>query len=393
MSWSTPEDFAAQVARLWERGRLLQEPAQGGTSFPLPLRMKCPTVAEVSDRFEDVRRWIRAVEDGSKTRRGFGYELQWQERDYRSVGRNRLPVGAVIPTRDDALRLAHKRRDAERFAEVVAMTAATCPTLTSWLATKPLVALAAAEEWEKILAVVAAFCLNPRPDVYLRQLDIDGIDTKFIEARRPLLNELLSVAMPAGTIDSDADSFEQRYGLRKKPPMIRFRTLDPRHRVGGFSDLTVPVAELSERHPNAARVFITENEVDALAFPDVADALIIFGLGYALERLDPLVEWLRHTALVYWGDIDTHGFAMLDRLRSRLPQARSLLMDEATLLEHRRLWVREDTPHRGNLSRLYPDEQTVFDALMNNRFGDRVRLEQERIAFGWVTRAIAAVSR
>ncbi len=41
------------------------------------------------------------------------------------------------------------------------------------------------------------------------------------------------------------------------------------------------------------------------------------------------------------GDIDTYGFAMLDRLRSYHPHIRSLLMDEATLLQHRPLWGRE----------------------------------------------------
>ena len=38
--------------------------------------------------------------------------------------------------------------------------------------------------------------------------------------------------------------------------------------------------------------------------------------------------------LVYWGDLDTHGFAILNRLRECFPHARSMLMDRATLLAH-----------------------------------------------------------
>jgi hypothetical protein len=360
--------------------------------FPLPLRLKRPTAADVSGRFEDVRQWIRALDDGSKARRGFGYEIQWEEREYRSLGRNRVPSAAIVPTREDALRLVHKKRDAERFAQIAEATAASCPELRAWLVRKPLVALEHAHEWEQFLTVVSWFRTHPRPGVYLRQVDIEGIDTKFIETHRPLLSELLSVALPADAIDgSTKQSFERRYGLLTKPQTVRFRLLDERHRIAGFSDLAVPVGEFAALRPGVERVFITENEVNALAFPEIPGALIIFGLGYAVDRLDD-VHWLRDKTIHYWGDIDTHGFAMLDRLRARFPQASSLLMDHATLMEHQRLWVREETPHKGSLSRLTPSEREVFQALQGNRLGDHVRLEQERIRFGWATRAIARVT-
>jgi hypothetical protein len=42
--------------------------------------------------------------------------------------------------------------------------------------------------------------------------------------------------------------------------------------------------------------------------------------------------------ILYWGDIDTHGFAILDRLRTGMPHMRSLMMDQATLQAHRSLW-------------------------------------------------------
>ena len=49
------------------------------------------------------------------------------------------------------------------------------------------------------------------------------------------------------------------------------------------------------------------------------------------------------------GDIDTHGFAILDRLRAWLPQTRSVLMDRDTLLAHRDRWVTEDRPAKSAL--------------------------------------------
>jgi hypothetical protein len=113
----------------------------------------------------------------------------------------------------------------------------------------------------------------------------------------------------------------------------------------------------------------------------MAAGAVIFGLGYSLDVLSG-AAWMRNCEIYYWGDIDTHGFAMLNRLRTRFPQVRSILMDHDTLLSHRSLWVQEDKPFRGTLLTLNPDERALFDALVRNQHGDRIRLEQERIPFG-----------
>jgi hypothetical protein len=140
------------------------------------------------------------------------------------------------------------------------------------------------------------------------------------------------------------------------------------------------------------RVFITENEINGLAFPSVPGSLVIFGLGYGLDRLSE-VRWLHRRALHYWGDIDTYGFHILDRLRALFPDAQSFLMDRETLLGHAPLWVRESSPYDGELPRLTSTERALYDDLRHNRLGERVRLEQERIPYGWVQRALGECER
>jgi hypothetical protein len=71
--------------------------------------------------------------------------------------------------------------------------------------------------------------------------------------------------------------------------------------------------------------------------------------------LEPL-GWLAGLDLVYWGDIDTHGFTILDRLRRLFPHARSMLMDRGTLLAHRTQWVTEPNPSAGPLNLLDAEE-------------------------------------
>ena len=74
-----------------------------------------------------------------------------------------------------------------------------------------------------------------------------------------------------------------------------------------------------------------------------------------------------------------------------LPQAQSLLMDRATLLAHADHWGEEPAPVSRDLARLTDEERSLFDDLRDNRFKPRLRLEQERVGFGWVRAALEAL--
>jgi hypothetical protein len=377
--WTTPADLRRQVQRHWDSGRLLA----AGVAFPLELRLKGPDTRALSDRFDEVRHWIRELERESRHR------IEWREVNHRLLGRNQVPVRIVVPGEREALELIGKTEDAARFRSLAAVTLAKLPELGAWLARRPLVALQSAADWDRILAVLLWFREHPRSGLYLRQLDIAGVDTKFIETRKPLLSELLDAVLKPET---DNRNFEQRYGLASKPSQIRFRILDRHLAMQGLTDLAVPAREFAGLDLPVKRVFITENEINGLAFPDVPGSLVIFGLGYGLDRLSE-VRWLHERALHYWGDIDTYGFHILDRLRVLFPDVQSLLMDRRTLLAHEPLWVRESTSFNAELPRLNAAEYELYDDLRQNRLGERVRLEQERIPYGWLQRALGSMLR
>lgn len=360
--------------------------------FPLRLRVKHPTGGEIANDYGVVRDWIQGLRNGSRTQHGYGYELDWQEVRNRVHGANRLPVGAFIPSAEDAFRLIGRTSEVKRFSSIVEMTRAQEPGLLGWLANHPLKALDHAKSWDALLRVVEWFRRNPRPALYMRQLDIEGVDTKFIENRRGVISELLDEVLPPDAIDqahTGARSFEARYGLRQRPARVRFRLLDSDLYVQGLTDLAVPFDEFAQLELACAgdgiqTVFITENEINGLTFPDMSGCAVIFGLGYALDRLGN-VPWLHGVDVRYWGDIDTHGFAILDRLRHHLPHVQSVLMDRDTLQAHRELWVQEDSRQRfiGSPRLLTDQEMAVFKAVRDNHCGINVRLEQERIRYGW----------
>ena len=226
--WTTPADLRTRLERLWTRGDVLAAIVRGESLFPYEVSLRRPNAREIAHEFGEVMDWVATLQADSRSLRGFGYDLRYELVTNRVQGSNEIPVSAVFPTEDDALRFIGRERDACRARRLIEMTRARFSVLEEWMARRPLVMLQHAAEWERILAVLDWFAANPRPGVYLRQLDIPSVDTKFIEANRALLMELLDCVLPPEAIDREATGvrgFARRYGLRDEPPLIRFRIL------------------------------------------------------------------------------------------------------------------------------------------------------------------------
>ena len=393
--WTTAPAVREQVRKRWDKGELLSELVTPGDLFPLRMALRVPSSGDLSQQFDAVRSWAAELQNGARA----GYRLVMREVRHRVIGQNSVPGEAWVDTLDDALRLIGKAREARVFTALLAATRQQQPALLPWLQRQPLRALVLAGQWPQMLALVAWMQAHPRPGIYLRQVDLVGIHSKFIEAQRSVLAELLDLALPADAIDATATGaaqFAQRYGFRDKPLRVRFRWLDPQASGwvgGGDGDYMVSQEAFALLAPAVKRVFITENEINFLAFPPVAESMVVFGAGYGFEALVH-AGWLATCTLHYWGDLDTHGFAILDQLRAHHPHAQSFLMDRQTLLAHRPQWAIEPQPTLRELPRLTAEERALYDELRWLRLGDEpVRLEQERIAFGLVVQAAASVTR
>jgi hypothetical protein len=182
---------------------------------------------------------------------------------------------------------------------------------------------------------------------------------------------------------SGEGDFFQHCGLKAPPQLIRLRILDNnlRQRVGGLDDISAPMEQMAELDLPIANVFIVENLQTGLAFDDLPGSVVIMQLGYGVDVLGRL-PWATKANCVYWGDLDTHGFAILNRARSYLPELKSILMDEETLRSHQDLWVEEKDQHSAETLPLLTDpEQMVYQTIKRNAWGQNVRLEQERIAW------------
>lgn len=385
MTWTTPEDLRTQVVKLWDRGVLLAELAYGESTFPRRLSLKGPTSSQMTDQFDQVRQWISQLQ----AKAGY-YRLVWRDINHRLLGSNQVPVQAWIDSVDDAFKLIRRYQDAQKFHSLAALTKERRPELIPWLQKRPLRALDLVDDWPRLLDIVDWLAGRPRPRIYLRQVDVAGVHTKFIETHRGVLAELFDLVLPQGAIDISmprgAAGFCQRYGFRDKPLRVRFRLLDPN--IAFFAtdtdqDITVTSDTFARLDPTVCKVFITENEINFLAFPNMPQSMVIFGAGYNFDILAQ-AAWLHDRQLIYWGDIDTHGFAILDQLRAYFPEVVSFLMDRETLMAHQDLWGTEPKPEMRDLDRLKSEEEALYNDLRENRLGDKIRLEQEHIGFEWV---------
>jgi hypothetical protein len=231
-------------------------------------------------------------------------------------------------------------------------------------------------DWDKLLQSLAHFLRGSDAPCFVRQLPIQGVDTKWISAHESDLTRLMRALTGVETGD-----FHDLCGVRRKPHRVRVRLLDQalREKAGGFGDIELPVADLANGPLRPQRLLIIENEEPGLALTDLPGTLAVVGMGYSVAALQQ-VAWMREIPSLYWGDIDTDGLLIYACAKRALPRVQPVMMDLATLDSHRALCVPEPRPHL-NANGIAPEQQTLFDALSQPGPQHGLRLEQERISW------------
>lgn len=381
----SPEQTLALLRGHWRRqaGDWLD----GGGEWPLRVPLVVPGERQASAQWAAFDAW----RFGWKEWRGG--EVSWTERRWPLLGRQSVPEALLLPDADALAALLGETVRWQRARARFAAWARCWPSLATALRGQyTLLADADETEFARLGDMLAWLQAHPASNLFARQLPVAGLDSKWLESRTGLLGDWLRAL--AG-LPRDAD-FWQASGLRREPDRVRLRVLDPSLRagIGGLGDIQAPFEQLSQLALPARRVFIVENKQTGLAFEDLPDAVVLMARGYAVDRLHAL-PWLRAAgAVYYWGDIDTHGMAILGRLRGHLPQLESLMMDELTLLRYRSLCVEEPVPHRAErIEHLDAREQTLYRGLRADRWGVRLRLEQERIDWPHAWDTVLAVCK
>lgn len=321
----------AEIAKKAERKfrDVLRAHLNGETLFP----MEFP-VGRLSKNLVDLRQQIADLRQRSKENTGQGYTLEWQTTNRRDMGKQTIPRRVVIETLDDYLAVVRKRTEYRQFVADVERIRRQFPQLENWLSTHPQVVIENSGHWDDLLKVCDYFVKHPRPNIYVRELPI-SVHTKFIEQHSRILRDLLDALLPPDAIIPDSGDFNRRFGLKSPPPKIRMRLLEEQldWQFGlRLDDLTLPVDQLAHLladHIQPRHIIIVENLVNFLTLPKFPESVGLFGGGFAVHLLRD-IGWLFECDVIYWGDIDSHGFEILSDLRCIFPHTRSVMMDRGT---------------------------------------------------------------
>lgn len=260
------------------------------------------------------------------------------------------------------------------------------------------------DEYRRLTATVTWLNANPTSGLMLRQLPIEGVDTKWLARNRVLVLALLgedessddAPGEDSGPV-SARTRLHERLGLRVPPELIQVAVLDPalRSQTAGLRNFAASVEDLNATGLRPRTVVILENKETGYALTsDVTGTVVCHGAGFSIVNY-ARVNWIRDAPqVVYWGDIDAPGLQFVNDLRDLGVYARTVLMDLTTLDRHLHLAVTGALPVRRQLPHLEPHEQQLYARLVKHAadHGTGLLLEQERIpwtyAYQQLTHAI-----
>lgn len=347
----------------------------GEGTWPLHISLGTPTEKFATEDSAVVRAWVSSWASWKNVG-----EISREVRKWARMGTQELPVALTVLNADDVAGIVGEAprwsRAKQRYAQMTGMW----PQLReggSLAARFNVLADYSEVDFSRLVALLDWLVQNPASHIYLRQLPVEGLDTKWAEQRIGVITGLLKDIKQ----DKGDGNFHEICGLLRPQHRVRIRLLCPELRklVGGLHDFEAPIEDIAALNICPTAAVIVENLDTGMALPDIAGTVGIIKLGNAVSALAS-VPWLQGINVVYWGDIDTHGFAILDRARKALPLLRSVLMDEDTALRYKNLWGTEPTQTSNfALEYLEEHEHALYTGLKSNAWGTKVRLEQERL--------------
>ncbi|HZO64731.1 MAG TPA: Wadjet anti-phage system protein JetD domain-containing protein [Kribbellaceae bacterium] len=244
------------------------------------------------------------------------------------------------------------------------------------------------EDYDRLAGVVAWLRDNPTSGMLLRQLPIEGIDTKWLGKQAHLVLAML------GDQDLDPDSdytsgprrlrLHWRLGLRVPPDLVQVAVLDPnlRTHLAGMRHFAASVDDLNGWPHHPRTVLILENKETGYALTDDHDGVVVLHGGGLNVASYARITWVRQAdKVVYWGDIDAVGLQFVSDLRGHGVTITSVMTDVATLDRFHRFAVEGAGPQRNEVPNLTEPERLLYQRLVDHASstGTGLLLEQERI--------------
>jgi hypothetical protein len=380
----TPQEIQEQSLKWWRE--VLVSSIDATLFFPKEIsRIGKVSSKDILSRLSEYKQSIELLKNNSKEKKRIGYNLILTERQFDKIGKQPVPEKIIIDSIEDYLRVAGKEKEYQTFLKNLSIIQRELPILHKWIKDDP-TRLIEHDTWFDTLKVCKYFLANPKPQLYIRQLPID-IHTKYILDNKIIVQSLLDFLIPEHR-NIEESKFELRFNLKYSEHLIRIRFLDTAlSPLDNATDISLTVSEFNNFHSACDNIFVAENLMNFLTLPYLTNTIAIWsGGGFNVSHLKN-IDWLKSRQFYYWGDIDAHGFQILNQFRTYFPNTIAVMMDEKTLSS----FTSASGPQAGNqkLQWLTESELRLYDHLRQNN----IRLEQEKITQTFAENRIKKLSK
>lgn len=357
-------------------------------AWPYRIALGRPRADELALAMREVSAYVSELRDWQAKR---GFDVTWTTRHVGSV--QEIPTHLIVTDIDQAARMlgthyTHRLKvTRERARQVLDAFPHTAEDALAKVLTQT-------RTWEDVdftllLSASRWFQDNDATGLTPRQVPLAGFHAKWLNAhgRRTL------ICLLTGRDD---------LGLVETPSSLAFAYLDPDHLAQGGRRFEMYVAGDSATPAYEVEVaLIVENKDTYRYFPAFPRAVCIFGSGHAGAAHVSELPWIGQVPhLVYWGDMDTDGLAILNEYRAQGLDVTSMLMDVASYERYepfgtsrsaskRSLTERERQP----LPYLTDSERALYELLLDPNHTRHRRIEQERIPLEHARHALVEAIR
>lgn len=377
----TPEEVVNLLRRKFERHHRRWLAGEG--DFPDAINLHPPVERDVMTRTADVRTWISAWNQSELSSHLIRESRTWA----RAGAHEHIPVALALASPEIVCKILGQGRRWERATHRYHALTDRWPDLKA-VAAAHFNVLADYEEtdFSGLIQLVDWLTTNRSSGYMLRQIPLEGLHSKWLETRTQVVRDFVAAILG----EESADLYEM-CGLSPLPLEIKTHILCPilRRSLGGWHRPTLPINELKTLAAHPRLAIVVENRDTGSALPDLEGAICFAAMGKAVNRLGEL-PWLHDVPLLYWSDIDTHGFECVDLARQVLPRTQTILMDVPTVERFRHLVSVEESPLPASrvLRSLTSAEREVYEGLHARRWGTNFRIEQERLPISFAMSAI-----
>lgn len=213
---------------------------------------------------------------------------------------------------------------------------------------------------------------HPGLNIHQRTVRLPGIDTKFVERYKTMIEMLLN------------DGEFKLKDHRSVEIIVCYR--DPKHlkNASRMCDVIIPGYSDTPFEYVPKAIVVCENKHSAMYMYPRDGLITMMGVGYsAATRILTELRISNHPHLIYWGDIDLEGMAILANVRKAGVKIRSICMDAHTAKKYAAYDVIPSHKSQVKLDPLFltAEERGALKMLESGRIH---RIEQEKLPENYV---------